>query len=163
MTRISAFSGTSLSCLRVSSAEQGGHPALPLRVGERGEAPLEIGSRGPLPGREAGRDLAHREQRHRRRRYFAGREHVGRQRPDFADLYLAVLKLSEAVLQALEVSDHLRVVAPIVQWGEELERVAQLLAAFAQVMEGFGGRLWGDGGAALGDFRERRAGPVRRE
>ena len=54
-------------------------------------------------------------------------------------LHLAVLELAEAVLQLLEVADHLAVRDRVVQRREELQQVAQLLGALAQVVQGFGG------------------------
>jgi hypothetical protein len=73
----------------VPPPQQGGHPALPGHVGERGEPPFEVGPRCPLAGRETGRDLAHREQSHRRR--LARREHGRGQRSDLPDLNFCVL------------------------------------------------------------------------
>ena len=54
-------------------------------------------------------------------------------------LDLAVLELAEAVLELLEVAHHLAVRDRVVQRREELQQVAQLLGALAQVMQGFGG------------------------
>jgi hypothetical protein len=49
------------------------------------------------------------------------------------------------------------------QGGEELKRVPQLLAALAQVVQGFGGRVRGDRRAAPGDLGEGHPGALRGE
>ncbi len=77
-----------------------------------------------------------------------------------ADLHLGVLEFSQAVLEPLEVPDHLRVVGGIVQRGEELQRVPQFLAALAQVVQGLGGRVLGDRRAAPGDLGEGHPGAL---
>ena len=115
---------------------------LPVNVGERGEPPGEICPRRVLANHESRRYLTHREQRHRGR--LACRQHRRRQRPDLPDLNVRVLEFPEAVLQPLELPDDLGLRRPVVKRGEELQRVPQLLAALAQVMQGLGGRVGGD-------------------
>jgi len=50
-------------------------------------------------------------------------------------LYLAVLVFTETVLQPLEIPYRLLVNCRIIQRGEELQQVAQLLASLAEVMQ----------------------------
>ena len=65
-------------------------------------------------------------------------------------LHLGVLELAQAVLQRLQLLDRLPVLARVVQGAEDLQQVAQLLAALAQVVQGLGGGRRGDG-AAVGE------------
>jgi hypothetical protein len=63
-------------------------------------------------------------------------------------LHFRVLEFSQTILEPLEVPHHLGVGGRVVQRGEELQRVTQFLAPFAQVVQGFGGRVGGDRRAA---------------
>src|SRR5262249_60387505 len=63
----------------------------------------------------------------------------------------------KAVVQALELTLRPAVRGRVVQGCEELQRVAQFLAAFAQVMKAFWGRLGGDGVALAQDAPVRAA------
>ena len=61
--------------------------------------------------------------------------------PQFLLLNLPILELAEAVLQALQVLDRALVRLRLEQRREELQQVAQLLAALAQVVQPLGGRV----------------------
>ena len=69
------------------------------------------------------------------------------ERPQLVHLHLGVLELAQAVLQRLQLPDRLPVRARVVQRTEDLQHVAQLLAALAQVVQGLRGGRRGDGGA----------------
>ncbi|MDX6342229.1 MAG: hypothetical protein QOH87_2367, partial [Trebonia sp.] len=76
-------------------------------------------------------------------------------------MHVTVLEFSQTVLEPLEVPHHHREAGGVVQGGEELQRVPQLLAALAQVMQGLGGRVAGDRRAAPGDLGEGHPGSLR--
>src|SRR5258708_4024696 len=76
---------------------------LAARTGEADEPFGELGARLDLPDRETGGDLAHREQRRRRRAVIG--HHRRCERPELGDLDVGVLKLAKAVLQRLQLVD----------------------------------------------------------
>ena len=91
------------------------------------------------------------------------REHARGQRPDLPDLDLRVLEFSQTVLEPLKVPHHLGVAGGVIQRGEELQRVAQFLAALTEVMQDFWWRVCRDRRATLGDLGEGHPGPLRGE
>ena len=109
---------------------------LARRAREPGEPDGELLPGLRLAARQLGGDFPHGQQRSRRGGPFG--QHRFGQRADLAALDLAVLEVTEAVLQLLEVADDLAVRDRVVQRGEELQQVAQLLGALAQVVQGFG-------------------------
>ena len=72
-------------------------------------------------------------------RVSAGRAAIGQhlrgEGADLGPLHLGVLELAEAVLQRLELPDGLPSLRRVVQGPEHLHKVAQFLAALAQVMQ----------------------------
>src|SRR5260370_41907645 len=127
---------------------------LAARPGEPGEPLGERGAGLGLADRERRGDFAHGQRRSRGGR--ALRQHRVGQHVNFLALDLAVLELAEVVLELLQVTEDLPVRDRVVQRREELQQVAQLLAAFAQVVQ----RLWGRGRrdrAALRGYPPERA------
>src|SRR5215469_10356861 len=103
-------------------------------AGEVGEPAGELAAGPALAARDLARELAHGEQ-------GGGgnvplRHHLCGEHPYLMLLYLAVLVFTETVLQALEIPYCLVMNCRIMQRGEELQQVAQLLASLAQVMQG---------------------------
>src|SRR5499433_2204416 len=121
---------------------EGAGPPLAGGAGKVLEPARELVARPALTARDLPRELAHREQG--RGGNVVLRHHLCAEHPDLVLLYLAVLVFTETVLQALEVPHRLLMNRRIMQRGEELQQVTQLLAAFAQVMQAFRGRVGGD-------------------
>src|SRR5215510_6494417 len=88
---------------------------------------------GELAARDLAGELAHGEQGGGGDVLFG--HHLRGEHPYLMLLYLAVLVFTETVLQALEIPYGLVVNCRIIQRGEELQQVAQLLASLTQVMQ----------------------------
>src|SRR2546429_7911867 len=101
-------------------------------AGELGETPCEVAA-GVVRGRvELCRKLAHGKQRSRGNCVF--RHHSFGKGTDRLTLNVPILDVAEAVLKLFELPDGALVDGWFVQRREELEHVAQFLAAFAHKM-----------------------------
>src|SRR5262245_28628225 len=93
----------------------------------------ELAAGAALTARDSAGELTHGEQGGGG--HVAFRHHLRGEHPYLMLLHLAILVFTETVLQALEIPYGLLVNCRIMQRGEELQQVAQLLASLAQVMQ----------------------------
>src|SRR5438046_5433654 len=105
-------------------------------AGEVREPVRELAAGPALTARDLAGELTHGEQGGGGNVPF--RHHLCGEHPYLMLMHLAVLVFTETVLQAVEVTYGLLVNCRVMQRGEELQQVAQLLASLAQVVPALG-------------------------